>query len=71
MSDQKEPEYLKPKDIAKKLGISLSQVCWYMRQSPPPWTYYRVTATKKLTKPADLEAWLEKVRTQAVQPEST
>ena len=66
--EQKESEWFAPKDVAKYLGISLSQVCWYMRQYPPPWPFYRVTATKKLTKRADLDAWLEKVKVSAVEP---
>jgi excisionase family DNA binding protein len=67
--EQKDLEWLEPKDVAKYLGISLSQVYSLMREHPPPWTFYRVTATKKLTKRADLDAWLEKVKVSAVQLE--
>jgi excisionase family DNA binding protein len=63
--EQKDPEWLTTKEVAKYLGISLSQVSWYMRQKPPPWTFYRVTATKRLTKRADLDAWLEKIKVSA------
>jgi hypothetical protein len=66
--EQEGPEWLEPKDVAKYLGISLSQVHWFMKQHPPPWTFYRVTATKRLTKRADLDAWLEKVKVAAVTP---
>ena len=69
--NEKDSEWLTPKDIAKKLGISLSQVYGYLRQYPPPWPYYRVTATKKLTKPSDLDAWLEKVKVSAVSPDQS
>jgi len=63
-----EKEWLKPKDVAKRIGISLSEVYALMKQYPPPWPFYRVTATKRLTKPADLDAWLEKVKVPAVVP---
>jgi predicted DNA-binding transcriptional regulator AlpA len=59
------PEWLEPKDVSKKLGISLSQVYSYMRQYPPAWTFYRPTSTKRLTKLADLDAWLEKRKVSA------
>jgi len=59
-------EWLEPKEVSKKLGISLSQVYFYMNQTPPPWPFYRVTKSKKLTKPSDLDAWLEKVKVSAV-----
>jgi len=67
--NEKESEWLSPKDVAKKLGISLSQVYSYMRETPPPWSYYRVTVSKKLTKSSDLEAWLEKVKVSAEKPD--
>jgi len=61
--------WLIQKDVARYLGISLSQVYWYLRQTPPAWPYYRVTPSKKLTKRADLDAWLEKVMVSAAMPE--
>ncbi|MDR0496753.1 MAG: helix-turn-helix domain-containing protein [Treponema sp.] len=61
-------EWLTQKEVAKYIGVSLSQVYLYMRQYPPPWPFYRVTPTKRLTKQADLDAWLEKVKVQAVEP---
>jgi len=63
-----ENDWLTPKDVAKYLGISLGQVYSYMRQYPPPWPFYRVTQTKKLTKKSDLDAWLEKVKVSAAVP---
>ena len=66
--DHDTDEWLSPKDVAKYLGISLGQVYWYLRQYPPPWTFYRVTATKRLTKKSDLDAWLEKVKTSPAMP---
>jgi len=65
---QEEKEWLEPKDVAKRLGVSLSQVYLLMKQYPPPWPFYRVTATKRLTRPADLDAWLEKVKVPAAMP---
>jgi predicted transcriptional regulator len=67
--EQNETEWLEQRDIAKKLKISPSQVSRYMSQTPPAWTYYQVSTFKKLTKPADLAAWLEKVKIPAVEPE--
>jgi predicted DNA-binding transcriptional regulator AlpA len=67
--EQKDPDWLGPKEVAKYLGISLSQVYLYMKQYPPPWPFYRVTATKRLTRRADLDAWLEKVKVPAVTPD--
>ena len=63
--NQKDSEWLEQKDVAKKLGISIGQVSRYMSQYPPPWPYYRVTVSKKLTKSSDLDAWLEKVKVSA------
>jgi len=57
--------WLTPSDCAVIAGISLSQVYSYMRQQPPAWPFYRVTTTKRLTKPADLDAWLEKKKVSA------
>ena len=54
--------WLEPKEQAEYLGISISQVYWFMKQNPPPYPFYRVTATKRLSKRADLDAWLEKVK---------
>ena len=62
-------DWFDPKAVAEYLGISLSQVYWYLRQTPPAWPYYRVTPSKKLTKRADLDAWLEKVKVSAAVPE--
>jgi predicted DNA-binding transcriptional regulator AlpA len=64
-------EWLTPKEVAKKAGISLTQVYRYMKETPPPWPFYRVTKTKRLTRRADLNAWLEKVKVPAVMPEQT
>jgi len=64
-------KWLEPKDVATYLGISISQVCWYMRQNPPPWPFYRVTATKRLTKSSDLDAWLDKVKVSASTPDQS
>jgi len=61
-------EWLEPKEVAVKAGISLSQVYSYMRQYPPPWPFYRVTASKRLTKSSDLDSWLEKVKVSAAMP---
>ena len=66
-----ENEWLDPKSVAKYLGISLSQVYWFMRQYPPPWPFYQVTRTRKLTKRADLDAWLEKVKVSAATPDES
>ena len=68
---QDDHEWLGPKNVAKYLGISLSQVYWYMGQYPPPWPFYRVTPTKRLTKKSDLDAWLEKVKVPAVMPDQS
>jgi hypothetical protein len=68
MDQQEETVWLEPGDVAKHLGVSLSQVYWYMRQYPPPWPFYRVTATKRLTRLVDLNAWLEKVKVSAAVP---
>ena len=65
VQEQNEKEWLEPIEVAHKVGISLSKVYSYMRQVPPPWPFYRVTTTKRLTKPADLAAWLEKVKVSA------
>ena len=62
------PEWLDQKDAARYLGISPAQVCLYMKNPSPPWPFYRVTATKKLSKRADLDAWLEKVKVSAEVP---
>jgi hypothetical protein len=62
------PEWLNAQQTARYIGVSLSQACWYMRQSPPPWPYYQVTATKKLSRRADLDVWLEKVKVSATVP---
>jgi excisionase family DNA binding protein len=67
--EQKDIEWLTPKDVAKYLGISLSEVYSQMKQTPPPYPFYRVTSTKRNTKRADLDAWLEKVKVSAVEPE--
>ena len=64
-----ETEWLTPKEAAKYLGISLSQVYSYMRQYPPPWPFYQVTRTRRLTKRTDLDAWLEKVKVPAATPD--
>jgi predicted DNA-binding transcriptional regulator AlpA len=61
-------DWFTPQEVAKYLGISLSQVYSYMRQYPPPWPFYRVTQTKRLTKKSDLDAWLEKVKVSAAVP---
>ena len=66
--EQNENEWLTPKEVAKKAGISLSQTYTYLRQYPPPWPFYRVTATKRLTRKSDLDAWLEKVKVSAAMP---
>ena len=71
-ADKQNPnDWLEPKAVADYLGISLSQVYWYMGQYPPPWPFYRVTATKRLTKKVDLDVWLEKVKASAVTPEQS
>jgi predicted DNA-binding transcriptional regulator AlpA len=62
---EQENVWLEPQEVADYLGISLSQVYRYMKQTPPPWPYYRVTITKKLSKKSDLDAWLEKVKVSA------
>ena len=67
--EQKGEEWLEPKDVAEKAGISLSQVYAYMRQTPPPWAFYQVTRTKRLTRLSDLKAWLEKVKVSAATPD--
>lgn len=54
--------WLTPQKIAKYLGVSLSQVYTHMRQYPPPYPFYRVTATRRLAKKSDLDAWLDKVK---------
>ena len=69
--DPEEKEWLMPKDVAKRIGISLSEVYTLMRQYPPPWPFYRVTATKRLTRSADLDAWLEKVKVPAIVPDKS
>jgi len=66
--DQEEKGWLKPKDVAKRIGISLSEVYVLIKQYPPLWPFCRVTATKRLTKSADIDAWLEKVKVPAVVP---
>jgi hypothetical protein len=58
--DLNENEWLTPRAIAKYLGVSLTQVYTDMRQSPPPYSFYRVTATRWLAKRADLDAYLER-----------
>ena len=56
-------EWLTPKDVAKRLGVGVGTVYWYMRQGEPVcWPLYDMTATKRQTKPSDLEAWIEKRR---------
>jgi len=64
--DPNEDDWLDPKAQAKYLGISLSEVYWHLRQYPPSWTFYRVTPTRRLSKRADLDAFLEKVKVSAV-----
>jgi len=60
--EQNGNDWLNPKAIAKYLGVSLSQVYLDMRQYPPPYPYYLVTATRRLAKRADLDAYLEQRR---------
>ena len=62
--------WLNPKAIAKYLGVSLSQVYLDMNKVPPPYPFYRVTATKRLSKRADLDAWLDKVKVSAKEADS-
>jgi hypothetical protein len=66
--EQQDFEWLEPADVAKYLGISVNEVYRHLRRCPPPWPFYRVTATKRLTKRADLDAWLENVKVSAVTP---
>jgi predicted DNA-binding transcriptional regulator AlpA len=66
---ENENDWLDPQGVANYLGISLSEVYSQMRQTPPPYPFYRVTTTKRNTKRADLDAWLEKVKVSAVEPE--
>ena len=68
---EQEKDWLTQKDVAKELGISLGQVSRYMSQCPPPWPFYRMTKSKKLTRPADLAAWLEKVKVSADMPDQS
>ena len=68
---QEQNEWLNPQEVADYIGVSLSQVYKYFKQSPPPWPFYRVTATKRLTKRADLDAWLEKVKVPSAMPENS
>jgi len=59
----KQEEWLTPKGVAKRLGVSVGTVYWYMRQGEPAcWPLYDMTASKRQTKPSDLEAWIEKRR---------
>jgi hypothetical protein len=60
-----ENEWLNPKAIAKFLGVSLSQVYLDMRRSPPPYPFYRVTATRRLAKRTDLAVYLEQRKVSA------
>ena len=69
--EKEEQIWLEPKDVAKKIGVSIREVYSLMGQYPPPWPFYRVTTTKRLTKPADLDAWLEKVKVSAVLPDES
>jgi hypothetical protein len=54
-----ENNWFTPKEIARYLGVSLGQVYLDMRQYPPPYPFYRVTATRRLAKKSDLDAYLE------------
>ena len=56
--------WLTPKNVAKRLGVSSGTVYWYMRQGEPAcWPFYRMIGNKCLTKPSDLEAWIERRKT--------
>ena len=59
-------EWLDPKAQAVFLGVSLSQVYSFMKQVPPPYPFYRITPSKRLSKRVDLETYLEKVKVSAV-----
>ena len=69
MEQLNENEWLDPKAQAVFLGVSLSQVYSFLRKEPPPYPYYRITPSKKLSKKCDLEIFLEKVKVSAVKPE--
>jgi len=70
-SEQDDHKWLEPKDVAVYLGIKKSKVYEYMGRAIPPWPFYRVTPTKRLTKKSDLDAWLEKVKVPAVMPDQS
>ena len=69
--EKKGDDWLEPKDVAKEIGVSERHVYTMLRQVPPPWPFYRTTKTKRLTRRADLDAWLEKVKVLAITPEQT
>ena len=59
----KQEEWLTPKDVAKRLGVCVGTVYWYMNQGEPVcWPLYRMRGNKRHTKPSDLEAWIESRR---------
>jgi hypothetical protein len=60
-----ENNWLTPKATAKYLGVSIGQVYIDMKQYPPPYPFYRVTATRRLCKKSDLDAFLEKRKVSA------
>jgi len=56
----KQEEWLTPKDVAKRLGVCVGTVYWYMNQGEPVcWPLYRMRGNKRHTKPSDLETWIE------------
>jgi len=65
MNFENEDEWLSPKEQAKFLGISLSKVYFFLRQTPPPYPYYTVTPTRKNAKKSDLKKYLRSMKVSA------
>ena len=71
MLEENPNEWLEPKEVAVYLGIKKSKVYECMGRAIPPWPFYRITPTKRLTKKSDLDAFLDKVKVSAAAPEQS
>jgi len=50
------------KEMAELTGLSIFTIYHKMKTHTLPWEYYQVTPTKRVSRLADVLAWLEAVR---------
>jgi len=50
------------KEMAELTGLSIFTIYHMMKAQTLPWEYYQVTPTKRVSRLADVLAWLEAVR---------